>query len=111
MGDLMHWATRAIEALSRGESATVVPHGHSMRPRILSGSTVTLDPLGDGEPAVGDAVLVRVKGTVYLHLVKAIRGSGSDTQYQIGNNRGGINGWVKREAIHGKAVHIEPPRK
>jgi hypothetical protein len=104
-----HWASRAIEALARGESATVVPHGHSMRPKILSGSTVTLDPLREGEPTVGDAVLVKVKGTVYLHLVKAKRGSGGDTQYQIGNNRGGINGWVKRAAIYGKAVAIEAP--
>jgi hypothetical protein len=105
-----HWASRAIEALARGESATVVPHGHSMRPKILSGSTVTLDPLREGEPGVGDAVLVRVKGTVYLHLVKALRGSGGDTQYQIGSARGSINGWVRRSAIYGKVVEVTNPR-
>lgn len=104
-----HWASFAIEVLSRGERATVTPHGHSMRPKILSGSTVTLAPLVSGQPSVGDAVLVKVKGTVYLHLVKAMRGSGADTQYQIGNNKGGINGWVKRSAIYGVATDIVPP--
>lgn len=104
-----HWASMAIEALSRGESAVVTPRGHSMRPKILSGATVTLSPLGDDQPVVGDAVLVKVKGTVYLHLVKAIRGAVSDRQYQIGNNRGGINGWVKRSAIYGIATEIVQP--
>jgi hypothetical protein len=48
-------------------------------------------------------VLVRVHGTDYLHLVEAIdRG-----RFLIGNNRGGTNGWVGRNAIFGLATVIE----
>ena len=36
----------------------------------------------------GDVVLCKVNGRHYLHLVKAIQGK----RFQIGNNRGRING-------------------
>lgn len=79
-----------------------------MRPRVESGATVTLAPYGlEEEPAEDDVVLVKVKGTIYLHLIKALRGKAEAQQYQIGNNRGGINGWVSRRSIFGKAVRIE----
>lgn len=79
-----------------------------MRPRVESGATVTLAPYRpDEEPAEGDIVLVKVRGTIYLHLVKAIRGAAETRQYQIGNNRGGINGWVNRRAVFGKAVQVD----
>lgn len=40
----------------------------------------------------------------YLYLVKAIQSE----RYLIGNNRGGINGWVSRQrAIFGRATRIE----
>lgn len=103
----MSWASHAIVALGRGETCKVTPHGNSMRPRVESGATVTLAPYDEGEePAEDDIVLVKVKGVIYLHLVKAVRGSASIRQYQIGNNRGGINGWVSRKAVYGKAVEI-----
>jgi len=103
----MNWATHAITALARGEPCQVTPHGNSMRPLVESGATVTLAPYGpEEEPAENDIVLVKVRGVVYLHLVKAIRGKSDARQYQIGNNRGGINGWVSRRAIYGKAVEI-----
>jgi hypothetical protein len=37
-------------------------------------------------------VLCKVRGAEYLHLVKAIQGS----RFQIGNNRGHVNGWWER---------------
>jgi uncharacterized protein YfaA (DUF2138 family) len=52
---------------------------------------------------VGDIVLCKVNGYQYLHLIKAIQGS----RFQIGNNRGRINGWVSHSAIYGKCVSIE----
>ena len=83
----MNWATYAIAALSRGETAQVKPHGHSMRGKVNDGDLVTLAPCDPAKLAVGDVVLVRVHGSIYLHLVKAIdRG-----RFQIGNHRGGIN--------------------
>jgi hypothetical protein len=56
--------------------------------------------------AVGDIVLCKVKGAQYLHLVKAVRAAdGGDARYQIGNNRGGINGWIGRAQIYGRLLH------
>ena len=79
-----------------------------MRPLVESGATVTLAPYAEGEePAADDIVLVKAKGTIYLHLIKAVRGSAESRQFQIGNNRGGINGWVSRRAIYGRATTIE----
>jgi hypothetical protein len=45
-----------------------------------------------------------VSGNQYLHLVKAIQGD----RYQIGNNRGGINGWVTRHQIFGRLIAVDP---
>lgn len=80
-----------------------------MRPRIESGATVTLAPLQEGEPVVGDAVLVRVRGRVYLHLIKAIKGKTNNMEFLIGNAHGGINGWTARTSVYGKAINIVQP--
>ena len=45
-----------------------------------------------------------MKRAQYLHLVKAVQGD----RYQIGNNRGGINGWITRRQIYGRLVKVEP---
>lgn len=95
----MNWATHAITSLIEGKPCTITPHGNSMLPLIQSGEEVSLEPYPDTEtPQVGDIVLVRVRGNTYLHLVKAVQGD----RYQIGNNRGHINGWVSRNAIYGR---------
>lgn len=100
----MNWASFAIAALARGETAQIRPRGHSMRGRVNDGDLVTLEPADPASLKVDDVVLVRAKGHVYLHLIKAIdRG-----RYQIGNNRGGINGWVGPDCIYGRATKIEP---
>lgn len=49
---------------------------------------------------VEDIVLCKVAGNEYLHIVKAIQNG----RYQIGNNRGLINGWIRPENIYGKCV-------
>jgi hypothetical protein len=49
-------------------------------------------------------VLRRGRGAEYLHLLKAI----SRERFQIGNNRGGINGWIGANAIFGKCIRVEP---
>jgi hypothetical protein len=99
----MGWADRAIEALRRGEEARVRPRGHSMRGKVDDGALVTLAPCEPGRLQPGDVVLVRVRGTVYLHLVKAV----NQGRLLIGNNRGGINGWVGPSAVYGIATRIE----
>ena len=100
----MSWAQRAKQTLRRGQRAQVRPRGHSMRGKVESGNLVTLAPITRAlELKAGDIVLVRVRGTDYLHLIKAVNGR----RFLIGNNRGGTNGWVGPAAIYGIAVHIE----
>ena len=100
----MNWASFAIEALSKGQPVQIKPRGHSMQGKVNNGDRVTLAPCAPETLKVGDIVLVRVKGNVYLHLIKAIDRS----RFLIGNNRGGINGWVGPNAIYGIAITIEP---
>ena len=100
----MSWAKFAIEKLQRGETAKVRPRGHSMRGKVNDGDLVTLEPCDPARLKPGDIVLVKVKGNVYLHLIKAV----NDGRFLIGNNRGGINGWVGANGIYGIATEIEP---
>lgn len=100
----MGWAKFAIEALQRGETVTIRPRGHSMRGRVNDGDRVTLAPADLEQLQVGDVVLVRVKGNVFLHLIKAK----NDGRFLIGNNRGKINGWVGSHSVYGVAIQIEP---
>ena len=99
----MSWAKFAIEALQRKETVQIRPRGHSMKGKVNDGDLVTLEPCATENLSVGDIVLVRVSGRDYLHLVKAIDGK----RFQIGNNRGGTNGWVGPHAIYGKAIKVE----
>lgn len=72
-----------------------------MKGLIKSGAKVVLAPL-ESNPVKKDIVLVKVKGRVYLHLVHAVDGE----RFLIGNNIGGINGWVGRSAIYGTVKSI-----
>ena len=74
-----------------------------MTGKVNDGDRVTLKPCDPDQLRVGDIVLVRVHGTDYLHLIKAI----NQNRFLIGNNRGGINGWVGKNAIFGVATVIE----
>lgn len=78
----MGWATPYIAKLNLGETVSFRPRGHSMKGKIESGQLCT---------------------NKYLHLIKAIQGK----RFQIGNNRGRINGWVTANQIFGKCVKIE----
>lgn len=102
----MGWATFAIERLQKGETVQIRPSGHSMTGKVNHRDLVTLTPIDPDNVIVGDIVLVRVKGNVYLHLVKAID---NQKRFLIGNNRGKLNGWVGRNAIYGKAILVETP--
>lgn len=99
----MGWAARYIEMLRRGETVSFRPRGHSMKGRIASGQLCTVQPADPAALAVGDIVLCKVHGAEYLHIIKAIR----DGRFQIGNNRGGINGWIGPNGIFGKCIRVE----
>lgn len=74
-----------------------------MAGKIESGQLCTVEPVDVGSLRVGDIVLCKVNGREYLHLIKAIQGP----RFQIGNNRGLINGWVSAGAIFGRCVRVE----
>jgi hypothetical protein len=100
----MSWANHYIEQLKKGEPVQFRPRGHSMKGKIASGQLVTVAPVGDRVPDKGDIVLCKVNGHQYLHLIKASQGN----RYQIGNNVGGINGWITLGAIYGICTAVEP---
>ena len=100
----MGWASGFIEQLRRGDTVAFRPRGHSMSPKIESGQLCTVAPADPATLVVGDIVLCKVRGSEYLHLVKAIQGG----RFQIGNNRGFINGWVGSNAIYGRLLRVEP---
>ncbi len=99
----MGWAAGYIEKLRGGERVSFRPRGNSMTGKIESGQLCTVEPARPDLLEVGDIVLCKVNGREYLHLIKAIQGE----RFQIGNNRGRINGWVSAGAIFGKCVRIE----
>jgi hypothetical protein len=99
----MGWATQYIEKLRVGETVSFRPRGHSMTPKIKSGQLCTVEPVDPAVVQVGDVVLCKVRGSEYLHLVKAIQ----DSRFQIGNNRGFINGWIGASSIFGRLVRVE----
>ena len=99
----MAWATKYIERLQAGETVKFRPRGSSMKGKIESGQLCTVAPIANPAAVkVGDIVLCRVHGAQYLHLVKATR----DGQFQIGNNRGGVNGWVTAKSLFGLLVEV-----
>jgi hypothetical protein len=102
--ELVGWASRYIELLRSGQSVSFRPRGQSMTGRIESGQLCTVIPIDPAALEVGDIVLCKVYGDEYLHIVKPIEGA----RFQIGNNRGFINGWIGPNSIYGKCVRIEP---
>lgn len=99
----MGWASHYIEQLKTGETVQFRPRGHSMTGKIESGQLCTVEPVEPSTLSKGDIVLCKVRGTEYLHLIKAIQGP----RFQIGNNRGKINGWITATSIFGKCVRVE----
>ncbi len=63
---------------------------------------MTVKPLADNAIEIGSIVLCKVNGAQYLHIVKAVSGE----RFQIGNNRGRINGWTSRHNIYGIVTNV-----
>lgn len=94
--------TMARQLAYGARQVTFRPSGNSMTPLINSGQEVTVCRLKPGEPVdVGDIVLARVNGKVYLHKVTAI----DRHRVQISNNHGHINGWTSRAKVFGRMKH------
>jgi hypothetical protein len=99
----MGWASEYIARLKEGAIVQFRPRGNSMKGKIESGQLCTVEPVDPASLKVGDIVLCKVNGKHYLHLVKAVQGK----RFQIGNNRGRINGWIGENAIFGRCTRIE----
>lgn len=92
--------TFAYGVLQRGAERVILkPRGHSMEPLIMDRQQVTVKRLHDDDVlSVGDIVLARVRGHIYLHKITAIDGE----RVQISNNHGRVNGWTHRARIAGR---------
>lgn len=99
----MGWASHYIAKLQNGETVSFRPRGNSMSGKIESGQLCTVEPVDPATVKVGDIVLCKVRGREYLHIVKAIQGA----RFQIGNNRGHINGWINAGSIFGRCSKVE----
>lgn len=100
----MGWAMHYMAQLREGKTVSFCPRGNSMSGKIESGQLCTVDPMDVETLEVGDIVLCKVNGRECLHLIKAIQGE----RFQIGNNRGKINGWISSNGIYGKLLRVEP---
>jgi len=102
----MNWSHH-IEKLRAGQTVSFRPHGNSMQGKVESGQLCTIEPVKD--PAtlnVGDVVMAKVHGHVYLHLIKAVRVNGT-RQFLIGNNKGHDNGWCGQGSVFGRCIKVE----
>lgn len=94
----MNWK---VEKLQKGETFITKEKGNSMVPLIHSNQEHKLAPTTLEDVKVGDIVYCKVGGRFYTHLVKA---KNDKRGCQIGNNKGGINGWTKQ--IYGKVIEV-----
>ena len=95
---------KIAQRVADGETVTFRPTGNSMVPLIKSRDEVVVSPVDPTRVEVGDIVLTKVAGNVYIHLVKAIEPA--KRRVQIGNNRGGINGWTGFDRVYGIAASV-----
>ncbi|MDQ0789800.1 S26 family signal peptidase [Streptomyces sp. B3I8] len=88
-----------------GATVTFRPSGSSMVPLIRSRQQVVVAPVDPSKLEVGDFVLARVAGTVYLHLVSSV--DPARKRVQISDNRGRVNGWTSHDRVFGICVAVD----
>jgi hypothetical protein len=102
-------AKRIEDDLRDGKIVTFQPRGHSMRPQINSGDSVTLEPW---KPEVlddaGEIVFCKVRGKYFLHRLD--RFSGTD-HCDITDNQGRYTGATTVANIFGRVINITPADK
>jgi hypothetical protein len=91
--------------LAAGENVKRRETGNSMVPKIFSREEIEYEPIaGPEDLKEGDVVWCKVKGNHFTHLIKAKRLEGEVWRFQIGNNKGGVNGWIGIENIFARAI-------
>jgi hypothetical protein len=91
--------------VAAGETVEFRPTGSSMVPIIRSRQLVRVVPVDPASVQVGDVVLARVAGSVYLHLVSAVNATAG--RVQISNNRGRVNGWTSQARVFGICTAVD----
>ena len=92
---------RLLQALQEHKKGEMRVFGHSMMPRIKSGSKLTFEVADSYE--IGDVVFCKVKGR-FIDAHKITKKS-SDGRYLISNNKGWDNGWTRQ--IYGKVTQVD----
>ena len=92
-----------LNRLLAGETFATKESGNSMIPIIHHQQEHVLAPAKWEDCEVKDIVYCKVSGRFYTHLVHA---KDLKKGLQIGNNKGGINGWTKQ--VFGKVIEILP---
>jgi hypothetical protein len=95
----------AARRVAAGATVELRPSGSSMVPLIRSRQRVIVAPVDPAKLEVGDIVLARVAGTVYLHLVSAV--DQARKRVQISNNHGRVNGWTSHDRVFGICVAVD----
>lgn len=94
--------------LKNGENVKFRESGNSMVPKIYSRQECEYTPVTSPDQIrEGDIVWCKVKGNHYTHLVHAKRQEGEVWRFKIGNNKGGVNGWIGIENVFAKVVAVE----
>jgi hypothetical protein len=91
--------------VASGATVEFRPSGGSMVPLIRSRQLVVVAPVDPSKLELGDIVLARVAGTVYLHLVSSV--DPAKGRVQISNNRGRINGWTSHDRVFGICTAVD----
>lgn len=108
-GSATLWCMGMLDAVAgrvaAGATVEFRPSGSSMVPLIRSRDAVVVAPVDPSKLEVGDIVLARVAGTVYLHLVSSL--DRTRNRVQISNNRGRVNGWTSHDRVFGICVAVD----
>jgi len=100
---MMNKYERLKKSLTDTGSGKMKVFGHSMMPKVKSGSTLTFEARDTYKK--GDLVFSKVKSKyIDAHQITKVA---KDGRYLISNNKGWDNGWTR--TIFGKVVRIEPP--
>jgi len=100
----MSWYKTALSRLAAGKKVVIVNRGASLRGLVEDGQLVIVEPVITRSVCIGEIVLARIrKGRFVMHLVKDIKDS---LRYLIGNNIGGLDGWVSVDAVYGRICKI-----
>ena len=92
----------AADRLRNGETIYICCLNNSMAPLIQKYQPVLVEPVNSKSKLnVDDIVFCQICDCLYIHKILAIK---NNAMFQIGNNRGFINGWIQKDQIYGRAI-------